>query len=174
MARDSNVDETFSSLGMIINMIKLNKGGLNLTVLTASGNPVEGVLVTGVTDANGGACYTDTNGKLSGYMSEGSVTLAISGYTDINDASKSITCVKGTIVDEVINVTTVDFLDIKSSKTLKFTANVSKLDFCLLGGGGGCAAANYDDDDNDWADYPSNGTAGGSGRATIRLYLKST
>ena len=133
----SSTDAALQNLSMVISMIKLNKGGINLTVLSSGGNPVPGVRVSGILDVNGNEIETDSNGKLSGYMNEGSVTLAITDYADIVDYSETITVVKGNIIDKTITVTVRNFLKITSSKSVKFSGNVRTIDFSVVGGGGG-------------------------------------
>lgn len=133
----SSTDAALQNLSMVMSMIKLNKGGINLTVQTSGGNPVQGVRVSGILDGNGNEVQTDSNGKLTGYMNEGSVTLSITGYADVADYSEAITVVKGNIIDKTITVTVRNFLKITSSKSVKFSGNVNTVDVTVVGGGGG-------------------------------------
>ena len=143
----SSTDAALQNLSMVISMIKLNKGGINLTVQTSGGNPLPGIRVSGILDVNGNEIETDSNGKLSGYMNEGSVKLAITNYADIVDYSETITVIKGNIIDKTIIVTVRNFLKITSSKPVKFSSNVSAVDVTAVGGGGGgdACSSGYDD-----------------------------
>ena len=137
---NSSTDAALQNLSMVISMIKLNKGGINLTVQTSGGNPLPGIRVSGILDVNGNEVETDSNGKLSGYMNEGSVKLAITNYADIVDYSETITVIKGNIIDKTIIVTVRNFLKITSSKSVKFSGNVKTIDYSVGGGGGGGAS----------------------------------
>ena len=173
IAVQSSTDAALQNLSMVISMIKLNKGGINLTVLSSGGNPVPGVRVSGILDVNGNELETDSNGKLSGYMNEGSVTLAITGYADIVDYSESITVVKGNIIDKTITVTVRNFLKISSSKSVKFSGNVNTIDYGVGAGGSGGAYQHYIEQvdgtnpPSEWQDY--GGNFGGSGGDVVTI-----
>ena len=169
----SSTDAALQNLSMVIAMIKLNKGGINLTVLSSGGNPVPGVRVSGILDANGNEIETDSNGKLTGYMNEGSVTLAIADYADIVNYSETITVVKGNIIDKTITVTVRNFLKITSSKSVKFSGNVNTIDYGVGGAGSGGAYKHYIADvtgtnpPSEWQDY--GGNFGGSGGDVVTV-----
>lgn len=157
----SSTDAALQNLSMVISMIKLNKGGINLTVRTSGGNPISGIRVSGILDADGNELETDNNGKLSGYMNEGSVKLAITNYADIVDYSETITVIKGNIIDKTIIVTVRNFLKITSSKSVKFSGNVKTIDYSVGGGGGGGASSGSDF--YQYAPRISTGYGGGGG-----------
>lgn len=159
----SSTDAALQTLSMVISMIKLNKGGINLTVLSSGGNPVPGVRVSGILDANGNELETDSNGKLTGYMNEGSVTLKITGYADIADYSETITVVKGNIINKTITVTIHNFLKITSSKSVKFSGNVNTVDVTVVGGGGGGSSSA-----NNNQGVQTGGNGGGGGYCVLQ------
>lgn len=131
------VDEAFLGIAQLLQLIKSNMATINLTVRDAAGRAVQGVLVQGIVDSTGKAVYTNSSGVASGLIAEGNSTIKISGYCDINDHSETIAVTKGTTITKSWTVTTVNFLKVTSSKSLKFSGNVETIDYCLLSGGGG-------------------------------------
>ena len=133
---DRTVDQAFKGIANKINLIMSDMATMTLTVKSKAGNPVPGVLVTGMFSDSGGDVYTNASGVASGYVSGGSVTLKISGYADITDYSETISVTKGEAYNKTISITTRNFLKITSSKNLKFSQNVSRVDVWVGGGGG--------------------------------------
>ena len=141
---DSSVDKSLQELGLKVNMILAGAATLNLTVQDASGSPVPGIKITGMTPIGGsGEMITNSDGKLSGYIPEGTSTVGISGYGDIEDASISITADKGSTVSKTITVTRRNFLKVTKSQNIKFSSNVQSIDF-TIGGGGGSGSSTCD------------------------------
>ena len=138
---DSSVDKGLQELGLKVNMILAGTATLNLTVQDASGSPVPGIKITGMTSISGSdEMITNSDGKLSGYIPGGTSTVGISGYGDIEDASISVTADKGSTVSKTITITRRNFLKVTKSQNIKFSSNVQSIDFTIGGGGAGGAA----------------------------------
>lgn len=99
---DRTVDQAFKGIANKINLIMSDMATMTLTVKSKAGNPVPGVLVTGMFSDSGGDVYTNASGVASGYVSAGSVTLKISGYADITDYSETISVTKGEAYNKTI------------------------------------------------------------------------
>lgn len=136
-AADRTVDDAFYGIGNKLKLIMSDMASITLTVKSASGNALSGVLVHGIYDDSGNEMLTDSSGVVMGYVAEGSATISISGYADIVDYSETINVVKGNSYTKTITVSVRDFLKITSSKNLKFSGNVEQLDVTAVGGGGG-------------------------------------
>ena len=138
---DSSVDKSLQEIGLKVNMILAGTATLNLTVQDASGSPVPGIKITGMTPVSGsGEMITNSDGKLSGYIPGGTSTVGISGYGDIEDTSISVTANKGSTVSKTITITRRNFLKVTKSQNIKFSANVQSIDFTIGGGGAGGSA----------------------------------
>lgn len=137
VAQDTTVDAAIDALGVTIDMMKLNKGYLTLTIKDTSGNPISGIPISIITDKNGNIQSSDSSGVVKGYVSEGTQSISISNYADILDYADNIDIVKGNFHTKNIVVTTRNFLKITSSKDLKISENVNSIDVTAVGGGGG-------------------------------------
>ena len=82
-ARDRTVNDAFFGIASKLKLISADMASITLTVKSASGNPLSGVIINGAYDENGSALITGSDGTATGYVSEGSVTLSVSGYADI-------------------------------------------------------------------------------------------
>ena len=157
-ARDRTVNDAFFGIASKLKLISADMASITLTVKSASGNPLSGVIINGAYDENGSALITGSDGTATGYVSEGSVTLSVSGYADIVDYSETFTAAKGQSYTKTITLTTRNFLKITSSKNVKFSGNVTRVDVSSLGGGGagGSPRSNMDE-------YSVGSGAGGGG-----------
>lgn len=155
---DSSVDKGLQELGLKVNMILAGTATLNLTVQDASGSPVPGIKITGMTSISGSdEMITNSDGKLSGYIPGGTSTVGISGYGDIEDASISVTADKGSTVSKTITIARRNFLKVTKSQNIKFSSNVQSIDF-TIGGGGGSGSTDA---------YFAHGGAGGGGGYSV-------
>ena len=170
-ANNRTVDEAFSGVMYRINLIMQNVANMTLTVTDASGNPLEGVYVNGIFDDNGDTVQTNASGQVIGYVAEGVTTLSISGYADIVDYSEESTAVKGQSYTKTIQVQTLDFLKITSSKSVKFSKNVQQVDITVVGGGGG-AGGGYADGTGD--ERVASGGGGAGGNVTVETSVTFT
>lgn len=155
-AADRTIDETFSGIAGQLKLIMSDMATITLTVQTTNGKPIPDALVQGILSENGQAVYTDANGVATGYIGEGQQVVKVSGYADVEDYSETLTVVKGTNISKTWKLTTNNFLSVKSSRSVKFTGNVSTIDYSVTSGGGG-GGAGYG--------YPGGG--GGAGGGTI-------
>lgn len=155
-AADRTIDETFSGIAGQLKLIMSDMATITLTVQTTNGKPIPDALVQGILGENGQAVYTDANGVATGYIGEGQQVVKVSGYADVEDYSETLTVVKGTNISKTWKLTTNNFLSVKSSRSVKFTGNVSTIDYSVTSGGGG-GGAGYG--------YPGGG--GGAGGGTI-------
>lgn len=155
-AADRTIDETFSGIAGQLKLIMSDMATITLTVQTTNGKPIPDALVQGILSENGQTVYTDANGVATGYIGEGQQVVKVSGYADVEDYSETLTVVKGTNISKTWKLTTNNFLSVKSSRSVKFTGNVSTIDYSVTSGGGG-GGAGYG--------YPGGG--GGAGGGTI-------
>ena len=155
-AADRTVDEAFSGIAGQLKLIMSDMATIALTILTTNGKPIPDVLVQGILSENGQAVYTNASGVATGYIGEGQQVVKVSGYADVEDYSETITVIKGTSITKTWKLTTNNFLSVKSSRSVKFTGNVSTIDYSVTSGGGG-GGAGYG--------YPGGG--GGAGGGTI-------
>lgn len=136
-AADRTVDEAFAGIAGQLKLIKSDSAAITLTIQDANGKPIPGVLVQGILSENGSAVYTDDSGVVSGYIAEGKTPVKVSGYVDIVPHTETFDIIKGTTVSKTMVLSTVNFLAVKSSRSLVFSGNVSTIDFSVTSGGGG-------------------------------------
>lgn len=162
-AADRTVSDAFLGIGAKLKLIMSDMGTITLTVTDQSGNPVKNALVNGIFSESGSAVYTNDNGIASGYVAEGSTTLSISGYSDVEDYSETFTVVKGTAYTKSWTITRKNFLKLTSSKSVRFTGNASTIDYTLVGGGhsGTPALASY------FSGGPCSGAGGKGGEVIV-------
>ena len=134
---DRTVNDAFLVISAQLKLIMSDMASITVTVKDHAGNPVKDVLVASVYSETGSAVYTNENGVASGYIAEGSQTISVKGYADLSDVSKTITVVKGSTVTETLTPTRTNFLKVTSSKSIKFSGNVSTIDASVVGGGAG-------------------------------------
>lgn len=144
-------------------MILAGMATLNLTVQDASGSPVSGVKVAGMTSISGSSdMITGDDGKLSGYIPGGTSTVSISGYGDIEDVSVPITADTGSTISKIITITRRKFLKVTKSQNIKFSSNVQSIDF-TIGGGGGSGSSTYSGQGGSSTEGGGGGAGGGGG-----------
>lgn len=158
-AADRTVDDAFYGIGNKLKLIMSDMASITLTVKSANGNALSGILVHGIYDDSGNEMLTDSSGVIAGYIAEGDSTISISGYADLEDFSETTSVVKGDSITKEISVTTKNFLKITSSQTLKFSGNVSSVDATLVGGGGGGGRGYHT--------YGVSGSGGGGGYCVV-------
>ena len=135
-AADRTVDEAFSGLAAQIKLIMSNTAAITLTLKDNAGHAIPGVLVQGILSESGQDVYSGTDGVAAGYIAEGSQTIKVTGYADIEDYAEAIAVTKGTTITKALTLTTRNFLKITSSRSVKFSGNVQTVDVTVVGGGG--------------------------------------
>ncbi len=136
-ANNRTVDDAFRGISGMLKLIMGDQAAMTLKVQASNGNGIRGVLINNLFDESGGPVYTDETGTATGYVAEGSVTLSISGYADIENYSETIEVTKGETYSKTWTVNALDFIKITSSQNVKFSGNVTTVDVDALGGGGG-------------------------------------
>lgn len=155
-AADRTIDEAFSGIAGQLKLIMSDMATITLTVQTTNGKPIPDVLVQGILNENGQAVYTNASGVATGYIGEGQQVVKVSGYADVEDYAETLTVIKGTNISKTWKLTTNNFLSVKSSRPVKFTGNVSTIDYSVTSGGGGGSGG-----------YGFPGGGGGAGGGTI-------
>ena len=140
-AADRTIDEAFAGIAGQLKLIMSDMATITLTVQTTNGKPIPDVLVQGILNENGQAVYTNASGVATGYIGEGQQVVKVSGYADVEDYAETLTVVKGTNISKTWTLTTNNFLSVKSSRPVKFTGNVSTIDYSVTSGGGGGGAS---------------------------------
>ena len=118
------------------------KYGYRITVKTSSGTLLPGITVSGVDAINGDACITDENGLAIGVSTSQTVTLNVnSGFYDLETASQEVVST-GSITNVLITLQakTPEATFDTSVSDLRFSPDVSEIDFCAVGAGGGGVA----------------------------------
>lgn len=136
-AENRTVDEAFAGLAAQIKLIMSNTASITLTLKDSAGHAIPGVLVQGILTESGQAVYSGTDGVAAGYVAEGSQTIKVTGYADIEDYTETIAVTKGTTITKTLTLTTRNFLKITSSRSVMFSGNVDTVDVTIVGGGGG-------------------------------------
>lgn len=133
------VNQAFLGLMAKISLIMGNQASVSLSVTDTGGNPVVGVLVDGLFNGEGQQVTTGEDGIVTGYVSEGPVTLGVIGYADIQDANVSFSATKGGSYSKALTVTRRNYIELLSSKKTKFSPDVESVDVTVLAAGGGGA-----------------------------------
>ena len=141
LSDSSDIDDAFDYINRKIILLQYNKAGINVTLKSAGGSPLEGIPINGITaNYDGtGSCVTDSDGKCFGYCDAGSVTVSTNKYVDMTVSSKQLSV----IASEMYNaeLTASNFVNFKSwtstTNNIRFSNNVSRVDVSCGGGGGG-------------------------------------
>lgn len=157
-AANRTVDEAFAGLAAQIKLIMSNTAAITLTLKDSAGHALPGVLVQGILTENGQAVYSGPDGSAAGYIAEGSQTIKVTGYADIEDYTETIAVTKGTTITKTLTLTTRNFLEITSSRSYKFSSNVNTVD-ATVGAAGGSGASSSGSNDN----QARGGNGGGMG-----------
>ena len=136
-AADRTVNQAFAGIAGKLRLIMDDMANVTVHLVSANGNGLAGALVTGLFDESGNEVFTDLTGTATGYVSAGEATLTVSGYIDLTDVSETFTAVKGETYEKTLTTTTKNFVRIDSSRSVKFSGNVSRIDHTVVGGGGG-------------------------------------
>ena len=167
-AANRTVDEAFAGLAAQIKLIMSNTAAITLTLKDSAGHALPGVLVQGFLTESGQAVYSGTNGVAAGYIAEGSQTIKVTGYADIEDYTETITVTKGTTITKALTLTTRNFLKITSSRSVKFSGNVNTVDVSVGGGGGGGSSGGQT------GSSKGSGSGGGGGYCSARTGVVPT
>lgn len=117
-------------------------GKMTLTVRTSSGTKVAGVIITGLKDDSGTDVATNEQGVATGIIAQGTSILKLEKYGDIADFQKSYEVVGGESYSDTWTVSFRNYLDITSTRDVRFSKNVNALDVTVVGAGGGGSSGN--------------------------------
>lgn len=142
---DKTVNDAFIHLGGKIDLIMSDVAQITLTVVNQSGTPIPDVYIGGVTSESGDAVKTDNAGQAVALIPEGTSTVTITGYADIENFSKTFQVTKGETYVETLQVTSLNFVKITTSGNVKFSGLVESVSYqCQGAGGGGTGSVLYD------------------------------
>lgn len=161
LPEDPTVDDAFSLIANMLELIQIQKALVVLTVKSAAGVPMTGALVSGMTAAaDGGEAYTDKNGVARGYVSTGSVTLSITGYLDVADMTETFTAEAARVYAKTWTAETVDHTVITATRNGKISSFAESVQVISVGGGYNGESGNYRVG-NDAGTYGGKGGDGG-------------
>lgn len=143
---------------------------LNITVTADSGEPIPGVLVSGVYDSSANAIYTDSQGKASGFTVDTTASLTVSGFYDLEDTTVSVTGDRGETVEVSIVVPRRNFLSITSTQSRMFSPLCKRVDVTAVGGGAG-GACGVSESLEDSSGMMFGGAGGGGGQVVVQESL---
>ena len=164
LADNSVIDDAFNYINRKLILIQYNKAGINVTVKSAGGSPLEGVPIPNITlNYDGtGEVVTDSNGTAFGYCDAGSINIAPVSCADVTYTSQQIEVLAGEMYNVEITGTVINFVKYVSSGSLMFSNNVQSIDVtCVGGGGGGASAGGGDGNGGDVSLVSGNGGGGG-------------
>lgn len=133
---DAIPNNIFQSINSQLQAIKLGKAIVNLIVKTSTGNPLKGIIISGIKDTNNNPVKTNASGRVTGFADEGTVTLSVN-YGDIEPYSESFSVKRGQEITKNITLATRNFIKLTSSQQVSFSENVNRVDVTVVGGGGG-------------------------------------
>ncbi len=155
-------DDIFQNIRARLNLIGSGQAYLLLTLIDNNNKKLSGVKVSGFVN---GDVYSDDNGVAKGYISVDNSTLKVTGYADIEDASKTIAAKSGEFLTETFVLTTRNFLKILSSANYMFSPNVQNVDVSV-GAAGGAGAKGVCGRNN-----ATGGTGGGAGKVSVQTSI---
>ena len=79
LSDNSDIDDAFDYINRKIILLQYNKAGINVTLKSAGGSPLEGIPINGITaNYDGtGSCVTDSDGKCFGYCDAGNKEISV-------------------------------------------------------------------------------------------------
>ena len=147
LSEGDSVDDAFDRINNLIQLNAYGKAIVDIIVQTTSGNPIEGIPITGLSaNIDGtGNLTTNSQGKASGYVSEGQTTISTPKYVDLTAGSWSETFVAGHVYSHTFSLKTTSGVITYNSSTsnLQFSSNVSNIGITVVGGGGGGGGGHY-------------------------------
>ena len=168
-ANNRTVDDAFRGIANKIDLIMGDQAAITVTVTDQAGHPVTHVLVNGVYGEDGSTVYTNSSGIATGYISEGTQTISVTGYADLENISKQLDVVKGATITETLTPTRRNFLHLTQSQNVKFSGDVTTVDSNPVGGGGGAGyGALYS------GRYGASGGAGAGGHSVMQAGISIT
>ena len=134
---ESVVDDAFEYVSRQLILMKHNKAGINVTVKSAGGSPLEGVPIPNITaNYDGtGEVVTGSDGTAFGYCDAGSVNIAPVKCADVTYTSQSVQTLAGEMYSVNITGSLNNFQRYTSGGNCQFSNNVKTIDYTLVGGG---------------------------------------
>ena len=140
LGESSTVDDAFDYVQRQLLLIQYKKAGVNVTLLSAGGSPLEGIKINGITASYDGTgeCRTDSQGKCFGYCDAGNVTVSCDTFTDLSVTSQQINAIATQMYNVSLTGTVAtNFIKWISTTNAIFSNNVQSIDVTCVGGGGG-------------------------------------
>ena len=162
LSNENTVDDAFEYVSRQLILMKYNKAGINVTVKSTGGSPLEGVPIPNITaNYDGtGTVETDSQGKAFGYCDAGSVNIAPVACADVAYTSQSVQTLAGEMYNVEITGTVTNFQKYTSSTSIQFSKNVQSVDATIVGGGGGGGGHFDDTEEERFSELPGGGGGG--------------
>lgn len=157
-------DDAFRYIKNRLDLITASVAEIQVTVIDESGAAIDNVRIAGMFDENGSDVYTNSEGVANGYLPEGEQTISLNEYADLVEMSETFTVTRGSTIVKNWTIARRNFLKLTSSKNLRFTSNVTRVDVTAVGGGGGGSGA-WNKRDSTLCGY---GGGGGGGYCTVQ------
>ena len=160
-------DDAFRKL--FLNTVLQGKSALRITLQNQNGINMCGVTINSdqFCDANGNkiqSATTNDQGYVDVFTDGETTNVSINNYFEIPNTSNSWNTPLGKELTQTWIITTVNELEIISSKNLSFSKNVKTFDVCCIGGGGGGSGS--------WSyDYGEVVAGGGGGGGYVQNML---
>ena len=168
LSEGDSIDQAFNRINNLIQLNAYGKAIVDIIVQTTSGNPIEGIPITGLSaNIDGtGNLTTNSQGKASGYVSEGQITITTPKYVDLAAGSWSENFVAGKTYSHTFSLSTTSGIITynSSASNLQFSPNVSQIGLTVVGGGGGGGGGYYSYKSEEMTD---GGGGGGGGYCTV-------
>lgn len=153
-------DDIFNAISNRFALITQGVASITLTVKDQNGLAAKDVLISNVFDEDGNEVYTNSEGVATGHIAAGDISVAISGYADIEDQTQTVQVSAGGSYTISMTVVRRNFLRIPSSASYMFSSNVQTVDLTVgaAGGGGTTPSSGYTSQT-----YARGGAGGGMG-----------
>ena len=177
LADNSVIDDAFDYINRKLILIQYNKAGINVTVKSAGGSPLEGVPIPNITlNYDGtGEVVTDSNGTAFGYCDAGTINIAPVSCADVTYTSQQIKVLASEMYNVEIIGTVINFVKYTSSGSLMFSNNVQSIDVTLVGGGGGGSASSAASGSLEYGIIKAvSGSGGGGGNCIVQSGITIT
>ena len=137
-------NDVLNQIYVMIQMMQVKKAYVSVSVQLSDGTPVGGVQLSNtIKTLDGDIVYTDSAGKASGYVDEGTIVLSIYNCIDVAGNVTMHDIVAGNFYNATIVAIQQEETDITSTGIWRFSSALpfTKMDVTGVGGGGGASFA---------------------------------